>query len=432
MAPESSRARLGVAKSMASRNQLSPALDEVQAALRSAPDDSDIQFAVGSILERMHRYDEAASAYLNYLSILKGVDRNDKVQWARNHIAFLRSFDGTVPFEMVSKGAVKQHVLDFKLVNGKVLVKGKVNGGKSVEFAVDTGAEQTALSEKTARRFNIPYFTETLSAGVGEVGVRGLKVARLRSLEIGSLTVYNLPILIKSPTMRDIPVDQTDGFSPLAIGLSVSIDYKNRKLTLGEPMAPQPGARELPLRLHRLATVQGIVNGSPSSFIVDTGGEAISLSAALARGLFTPADRRRIKLKVYGASGFDANAYLLPGVNLVFGPISMPNQPVVVLDLRAPSVLLGTRLAGSSATACWAGTASTSTCSDRCSGWGILDQFTCRPCQVLGSNLTSASSGPSCAAEKACVRPISVRQVPVIGLTRGCDRARSPAAAATR
>jgi predicted aspartyl protease/Flp pilus assembly protein TadD len=345
LSPESPRARIGIAKSLASRNQMAAALDEAYAALRGAPSDSDIQYAVGSILERMHHFQEAAAAYLKYLSILKGVDRNDRIQWARNHIAFLRSFDGTVPFEMVSKGNVRQHVLDFRLVNGKVMVKAKVNGGKSIEFAVDTGAEHTALSEKTARRFNIPYFTETLTAGVGEVGVRGLKVARLRSLEIGTLTVYNLPILIKSPSMKTIPVDETDGFSPLAIGLSMSIDYKNHRLILGEPVAPQAGARELPLRLHRLASVQGEVNGHPSSFIVDTGGEAISLSASTARGLFTPVGRR-IKLKVYGASGLDPDAYLLPGVNLAFGSISLPNQPVVVLDLRAPSVLLGYEIGG--------------------------------------------------------------------------------------
>jgi predicted aspartyl protease/Flp pilus assembly protein TadD len=346
LAPESPRARLGMAKSLASRSQMAPALDEAYSALRTAPTDSDIQYAVGSILERMHRYQEAAAAYLKYLSILRGADRSDRVQWARNHIAFLRSFDGTVPFEMVSKGNVRQHVLDFRLVNGKVMVKAKVNGGKSIEFAVDTGSEHTALSEKTAHRFNIPYFTETLTAGVGEVGVRGLKVGRLRSLEIGTLTVYNLPILIKSPSMKSIPVDETDGFSPLAIGLSMSIDYKNRRLTLGEPLPAQASARELPLRFQRLATVQGVVNGHPSSFIVDTGGEAISLSTSTARGLFAVADRRRIKLHVYGASGLDPDAYLMPGVNLAFGSIDLPNQPVVVLDLRAPSVLLGYEIGG--------------------------------------------------------------------------------------
>ncbi len=129
LAPDSPRARLGLAKSLASRNQMGPALDEIHVALKSAPADSDVQYAFGSMLERMHRYQEAASVYLAYLGVLKGADRNDKIQWARNHIAFLRSFDGTVPFETVSKGSAKQHVLDFRLVNGKVMVKAKVNGG---------------------------------------------------------------------------------------------------------------------------------------------------------------------------------------------------------------------------------------------------------------------------------------------------------------
>ncbi len=348
VAPASPRARTGMARALASRNQMAPALDEVQAALGSAPGDADLRFTLGSLLERMHRYQEAAAAYLVYLSMLKGSDRPDradKIQWALNHIAFLRSFGGSVPFEM-AKGGVTQHVLDFRLVNGKVIVKGKINGRRSVDFAIDTGAEQTILSEKTARKLNIPYFTETLTAGVGEAGIRGLKVGRLMSLEIGTLAVYNLPVLIKSPVMREIPVDGMDGFSPLAIGLSVSIDYRKRKVTLGEPLPPQPGARELPLRLDRLATVQGAVNGIPSSFVVDTGGEAISLNARTARELFTPADRRRIKLRVYGASGLDPDAYLLPGVNLAFGPISLPDQPVVVIDLRAPSVLLGYEIGG--------------------------------------------------------------------------------------
>ena len=82
------------------------------------------------------------------------------------------------------------------------------------------------------------------------------------------------------------------------------------------------------------------------SFIVDTGGEAISISTSAARTLFTPDDRRRIKLTVYGASGIDPEAYLLPGVNLAFGTLDMPNQPVIVLNLRAPSVLLGYEIGG--------------------------------------------------------------------------------------
>ena len=344
--PGSPRARLGLAKALSSRNQMEPALDQAQAALRGAPADPDIRHALGTIYERMHRYSEAATAYLSYLSVLKGADRPDRVQWVRSHISFLRSFEGTIPFEMVSKGNVKRHVLAFRLVDGKILLRGKINGGRSVDLTLDTGAEHTALSESTASRYGVRAISETMTAGVGEVGLRGLGMARLRSLEIGTLTVYNLPCMIKSPSMPGLPVDRADGFSPLALGLSMTVDYRARRVYLGEPVADPAPARELPLRLNRLATVEGRVNDIPMSFIVDTGGEGILVSANAARRIFTPAVRYRIKLRVYGASGFDPDAYLLPGLDLSFGPLSLSNQPVVVLDLRAPSVLLGYDVGG--------------------------------------------------------------------------------------
>jgi Flp pilus assembly protein TadD/predicted aspartyl protease len=344
--PASPRARLGMAKALASRNQMEAALDQAQAALRGAPADADIRHTLGSIYERMHRYDEAATAYLSYLSALRGADRPEQAQWARNHISFLRSFEGSVPFEMESTRNVKRHVFDFRLVDGKVVLRGKINGGRTVDLALDTGAEHTAISERTAARFGVQALTDTLTAGVGEVGLRGQRLARLRSLEIGTLRIYNLPCLIKSPSMSDLPVDDTDGFSPLALGLSMTVDYRTRRVYLGEIESPGAPARELPLRVNRLATVEGRVNDNPMSFIVDTGGEGILVSTSAARGLFTPADRRRIKLRVYGASGFEPDAYLLPGLTLSFGTLSLPNQPVVVLDLRAPSVLLGYEVGG--------------------------------------------------------------------------------------
>jgi predicted aspartyl protease/Flp pilus assembly protein TadD len=346
LSPDSARARHGVARALASTGQFESALNELYAALREAPRESELRHTLGSVYERMHRYDDAAAAFTQYLDTLKGADRYERSHWARTHIAFLRSFDGLVPFDMVWKGREKRQVLDFRLVNGKVIVKGKINGGRAVDFALDTGAEHTALSERTARRYQIQTKLETLTAGVGEIGLRGLRIGKLRSLEIGSLTVSNLPCMIKTPSVRDLPTDQMDGFSPLALGLSMTIDYRHKKLYIGEPLPDASLAKEMPLRYHRLPTVQGVVNGTPTSFIVDTGGEAISISTSTARGLFTPDDRRRIRLKVYGASGPDPEAYLLPGVHLAFGPLSMPNQPVVVLNLRAPSVLIGYEIGG--------------------------------------------------------------------------------------
>jgi hypothetical protein len=102
----------------------------------------------------------------------------------------------------------------------------------------------------------------------------------------------------------------------------------------------------LPLRMHRLAMVPGLAGGRRASFVVDTGGEVISISARTAEGIVSAPGVRRIPLKVYGSSGWDPSAFLLPYVDLAFEGLQYPNTSVVVLDLDAPSALLGFKVGG--------------------------------------------------------------------------------------
>jgi hypothetical protein len=54
-----------------------------------------------------------------------------------------------------------------------------------------------------------------------------------------------------------------------------------------------------------------------------------------------------VQLKVYGTSGWDEDAYLRPGTDLVFDPlIQYLNHSVVVLNLHRPSALLGFHIGG--------------------------------------------------------------------------------------
>ena len=49
---------------------------------------------------------------------------------------------------------------------------------------------------------------------------------------------------------------------------------------------------------------------------------------------------------MFGSSGWDKDAFLLPGVNLTFDTIRYTNFPVVVLNLNTPSALLGFQVGG--------------------------------------------------------------------------------------
>jgi tetratricopeptide (TPR) repeat protein len=344
--PQSSRGRHGLARALASQSKLDDALNEAQAALKLAPRDPEIHHTVGSIYERMHRFEQAAAAYTNYINLLPNKDQSDKASWSRSQVRFLKSFGENEPFAAEDDGNKRLHTVDFRVVEEKVIVKAKVNGGRAVDFVLDTGSELTTLSRQTASSAAVRPITYTLSAGVGEVGLRGLQLGRMDTFEVGTLRLKNVPVMIKAPALRGIPKRETESFSPLALGYSMTIDYATKKLTIGENLPEEPSNFTLGLRHHRLAMVRGMINGTrPTYFVVDTGGEVISISTATAQALAAqPA--RKIALKVYGTSGWDRDAFLLPGVNLNFSDISYKNFSVVVLNLRAPSVLLGFEVGG--------------------------------------------------------------------------------------
>jgi Flp pilus assembly protein TadD/predicted aspartyl protease len=344
--PGSSRARFGVARTLATRNRLDEALTEALAASAAAPRDAEIHHVIGDIYERMHRFDEAANAYTNYINLLPNKDRSEKAAWSRAQVRFLRAFEGKVPVQIDDGNPDLLHTVPFKLEKDKVIVQGRVNGGRTQDFVLDTGSEETVLSRTTAQRAGVAPITYTLSAGVGEVGLRGLQLGRLDSLDIGTLRLKNLPVLIKNPALRGLPKREGESFSPLSLGMSMTIDYQRKQLTIGRNLPEGEPDFKLPMRIHRLAMVRGLLNENhPAYFVIDTGGEVISISAEMANELSTRAPRH-IPLKVYGTSGWDRDAFLLPGVNLDFDTIQYRNFPIVVLNLRAPSVLLGFKVGG--------------------------------------------------------------------------------------
>ena len=343
--PSSASARHGLARSLTASNRPAEALVEVQAAI-AAGSRPEYHHTLGSIYRKLRRFPEAAAALERYADTLPNVSQNRRTEWARSEALLLRSFGDEQPFEIVNDPD-GLHVIPFELVQDKIIVRGRVNGGPVIDLVVDTGAEQMVLSQQTSEQMGVEVIATTISAGVGDVGVRGLEVGRVDSLEVGPLLVRNLPTIVKNPPLTDLPVRRVpDSISPVALGLSSAFDYEARELTLARRLPDSPADIELPMRVDRLAVVRGVVNGEfPRSFVVDTGGEVISLSIGTAGSIGT-APPRHIPLRVYGTSGWDSTAFLLPGVQLAFDEISYENFAVVVLNLHRPSALLGFHIGG--------------------------------------------------------------------------------------
>ena len=342
---QSGRARNGLARSLATRNRYDEALDWAEAAIEVSPDRAAFHHTLGFIYKLMHRFPEAADAYEHYVDLLAPHNANtEKANWARAEARFLRSFGDRPAIQIADPGRV--HTIPFRVVRDKVIVRGRVNGRQAMDFVMDTGAEQTVLSQRVARRVGVQPVTNTLSAGVGEIGFRGLQAGRIELLQIGTLEITNLPALIKSPPLGGLPTAEADGFSPLAVGLSMTIDYGRNHLIIGQELPDEPADIVLPLRKHRLTVVRGVINGEhPRSFVVDTGGEVISISRGTA-DVLPPMTVRQVPVRVYGTSGWDEGAYLMPGINLAFNQLQYRNFSVVVLNLHRPSALLGFHIGG--------------------------------------------------------------------------------------
>src|SRR5581483_7650564 len=148
--PESARGRHGIARALAARNHVDEAMNEAQAALKLSPRDLEIHHTVGTIYERMHKYEEAAAAYTNYVNLLPNKDHSEKADWSRAEIRFLRSFGQRIPFETEPGADDRLYTIDFRLVNEKVVVRAKVNDASAQDFVIDTGSENTIITRQTA------------------------------------------------------------------------------------------------------------------------------------------------------------------------------------------------------------------------------------------------------------------------------------------
>lgn len=343
-APDSSRARFGVARSLASRGALDQALTESLAVATSAPGDPEVQALVGLVYERLNRYDEAADAYDRYIALLPTSEASTMAAISQGKVRLLRSFKGRVPLQ-VGDDPGRVYRVPFRMANRKIVVQGRVNR-MPVEFVLDTGSERTGVSDTTARRAGVTSVTATLTAGVGVAALRRLELGRADSLEVGSLRIRNVPVAIRAVVRGALPRWQSESFSPLSLGYSVVVDYQRREVLMARMLPEGPADVRLPMRMNRLPLVRGLLNSEhPAYFVVDTGGEMISISAETALSLAMP-PVRRIPLKVFGMSGVDENAFLLPGVDLDFDEIEYRKVGLAVLNLRAPSVLLGFQLGG--------------------------------------------------------------------------------------
>ena len=110
--PDSPGARAGLGRSLAARGQVDAGLSEVQAAV--ARDDTRPEFhhALGTIYRRLNRFQEASDSLQRYVDLLPTIRLDQRAEWSRAEVRFLRSFGDRTPLEVVGEPDVV-HTIPF-------------------------------------------------------------------------------------------------------------------------------------------------------------------------------------------------------------------------------------------------------------------------------------------------------------------------------
>jgi predicted aspartyl protease len=162
---------------------LSNRLDEAQRWLEKAsdlkPKEADAKVLLAEVFYRRDEFQKAAP-------LLRAAGREAKTKK-------LESFKGLRPYEI--QGREESTSLKFVVTDPLPLVRVRVNGGKEVNFLVDTGGSEVTLDTEFARQLGIkPLATERGTFAGGKTAA--VHHGRIDSLGLGTWTVRNVPVML--------------------------------------------------------------------------------------------------------------------------------------------------------------------------------------------------------------------------------------------
>ena len=237
----------------------------------------------------------------------------------------------------------------FQKALNLIFTKLTINGHGPYNFAIDTGATQTVVSEKLAAETSLQPITSTVVYGIGGAGKIDTKLYAVKELAVGDVKIKNIPV----GTFNDPLV------SKLADGILGTAAFSDFTITVNYPASQLEISRKRPANtadtevlpawyFSNLLLVPLNVNGKTGNFIVDTGAVTTVLShnmaAQLGVNLNTPG--AKIDLGIAGVGGFEGIVLKVPNVTFKTAKNTESFPQVVAIDLKQISKMIGTEVAG--------------------------------------------------------------------------------------
>ena len=241
---------------------------------------------------------------------------------------------------------------------GRILARVMINGQGPYRFMVDTGANQTVLSEALALRLNLSIDQDQRVSVNGIAGSKLAATTYIESLDSGPmhLRTLRLPVLA-TPVLDDI--DGILGIDSLA-NKTMTADFMHDRLAISGNFGGVPlGDVVLSARLvsEHLLEVDGLIDGIHTKAIIDTGSPRTLGNMALLNAL---QHRFALGARSFATGVVDATDSLQPGhlqqvPSLQFGTTQVGNLYITFGDFTVfhqwnlseqPALLVGMDVLG--------------------------------------------------------------------------------------
>jgi predicted aspartyl protease len=343
---KNARAHFGMGRLASAKVKSKEAIHELERAIELDPKESLYRFYASEAWGIDKNYGQQRKHLEEYLR-LKPNDE-DRMQEAKAALETLKAFDS----EEIGTVDVPRNLgpIRFRKSLNLIFASVNINGKGPYEFAIDTGATQTVVSEKLAAELGLEPIASTYVFGIGGSGKVETKLYKLKELKIGDVKVKNTV----AGTFNDPLISQiADGILGTSIfsDFNVTIDYPAGQLALSRQRdAVQAKEKEiLPVWFFsNLLLLPLEVNGKRGNFIVDTGAVTTVLSHDMAAqlGVDETTPGAKIDLGIAGVGGFEGTVLRIPDVTFKTPKNTEVFPQVIAIDLKRISKMIGTEVAG--------------------------------------------------------------------------------------
>src|SRR3989475_1748194 len=342
---KNARAHFGLAKLAMGKVKGKQAVEEMKRAIELDPKEPlyHLYASEASAIEK--DYVEQRKQLEAYLAL--NPDDPERVVEAKAGLEMLKVL-GTTDVAVVTAPENPAPIRVRKTLN-LIFTQLSINGRGPYNFAVDTGATQTVISEKLIAEVGLQPITSTVVYGIGGAGKVDTKLYGVNEIAVGDVKIKNIPVGTFNDPLGSQVADGILGTAVLS-DFIITVNYPANQLELSRKRQPAPATTEvLPAwYFSNLLLVPVSVNGKQGNFIVDTGAVTTVLSHNMAAqlGINQNTPGAKIDLGIAGVGGFEGIVLKVPNVTFKTAKNTETFPQVVAIDLTQISKMIGTEVGG--------------------------------------------------------------------------------------